>query len=934
MSCRVEPSKKLHSMLYSNISTEATAFGNKNEDVAVENKADPQTTPKEVGLLVSMDRLWLRASLDRLVTDSTGEGGLEVKCPASRRGKSAYAIVSDSSFCLVASGGVVVRALDHEAGPVFDSKSYPGHNKIRVVIRKYNVKKVNERNFDRATDEMLIWCPYLSTDVGIVAIKKAIKKNVFIYIADQIVEVSVTVLVESDSSESTSQPGVRRAADRTSFDSNYVRWNTVRVLQQWITICSDPWVLSTVSKGLRVHLTGRPHQLVPPEEVTGLGVEAENLMAAEVLSLKQKWVILEVPPVEGQFLSRLFLVPKKDGTWRPVVNLKPLNQYVVADHFKMEATLDIKDAYFHIPLHQSLRYLKSLTWTWVREDMLNTTELTFRQAVVSIGNQLKPSVFRASDQRVLLNPTPDDIVVPIVGLEDKRQITMLLTTTLSSQLLPPQLLYQGNTQQPAIPSSTSLSPDPHVTAQREVLGVVLRVNEDQPASAMFDVFKAHRCPELLAKVKENHTHAVYVPAIENNTAIGENNVTADTPVADSHNREATESQLCAKCEGRRSKGLPTGLAYHDGCTQTFDKNLKMGNSEGRTAKKNAEAVIQSSGLPIEDLCSDSRQRRQDPKRHERSPSRRRPPAEKQGTTLSLRAVMPYIRHVSATPTTTRPSLRNSRISARRDSFRGPGQAALEAIDKEEDYHKKRKQSIGYRMRRCKLRKAKKQPKDANGQEYSTDSMHPSHVTPYIHTMVYHLPHFLAKYRYLNDLSCESVELKNHTQNKRFHHGNQRSGRWSTWPQQQGKVSAVTHTTFLKYTKEWVDTVRHEPIQVLDENEEDPAGKAEKEDNGARVGAQLTSETCLLPLPDEDESNHPILIDFEELALGKKAEEGAAAEELSDLAKHVMVRGVFSHLKFVFAYYPCLRFSSDQLYPAVWDATGILECMGFHVRAFV
>ncbi|KAI8493236.1 hypothetical protein Bbelb_292400 [Branchiostoma belcheri] len=119
MSCRVEPSKKLHSMLYSNISTEATAFGNKNEDVAVENKADPQTTCKEVGLLVSMDRLWLRASLDRL-------------------------------------------------------------NKIRVVIRKYNVKKVNERNFDRATDEMLIWCPYLSTDVGIAAIKKAIKNNVFI----------------------------------------------------------------------------------------------------------------------------------------------------------------------------------------------------------------------------------------------------------------------------------------------------------------------------------------------------------------------------------------------------------------------------------------------------------------------------------------------------------------------------------------------------------------------------------------------------------------------------------------------------------------------------------------------------------------------------------------------------------------------------------
>ncbi|KAI8497679.1 hypothetical protein Bbelb_243310 [Branchiostoma belcheri] len=35
---------------------------------------------------------------------------------------------------------------------------------------------------------------------------------------------------------------------------------------------------------------------------------------------------------------------------------------------------------------------------------------------------------------------------------------------------------------------------PYVTAQREVLGV----SEDQPALAIFDVFKAHRCPEHLA----------------------------------------------------------------------------------------------------------------------------------------------------------------------------------------------------------------------------------------------------------------------------------------------------------------------------------------------------------------------------------------------------------------------------------------------------
>ncbi|XP_078594442.1 uncharacterized protein LOC144872259 [Branchiostoma floridae x Branchiostoma japonicum] len=52
-------------------------------------------------------------------------------------------------------------------------------DKIRMVIRKYNVQKVNSGNFDRATDEMLIWCPTLNMNMGIAAIKKAIKKSVF-----------------------------------------------------------------------------------------------------------------------------------------------------------------------------------------------------------------------------------------------------------------------------------------------------------------------------------------------------------------------------------------------------------------------------------------------------------------------------------------------------------------------------------------------------------------------------------------------------------------------------------------------------------------------------------------------------------------------------------------------------------------------------------
>ena len=50
-----------------------------------------------------------------------------------------------------------------------------------------------------------------------------------------------------------------------------------------------------------------------------------------------------VVPQEDQFVSRLFLVAKKDGNFRPVVNLKPLNSFVMKQHFKMEGSAKLKE---------------------------------------------------------------------------------------------------------------------------------------------------------------------------------------------------------------------------------------------------------------------------------------------------------------------------------------------------------------------------------------------------------------------------------------------------------------------------------------------------------------------------------------------------------------------------------------------------------------
>ena len=101
-----------------------------------------------------------------------------------------------------------------------------------------------------------------------------------------------------------------------------------------------------------------------------------EILRDEVKSLLQKRAIEEVTkdhPRRG-FFSRIFLVQKRSGGWRPVIDLSRLNQFVLCPHFKMETlnsirqalqkgdwvtSLDLKDAYFHIGIHhRSRRYLR------------------------------------------------------------------------------------------------------------------------------------------------------------------------------------------------------------------------------------------------------------------------------------------------------------------------------------------------------------------------------------------------------------------------------------------------------------------------------------------------------------------------------------------------------------------------------------------------
>ena len=95
------------------------------------------------------------------------------------------------------------------------------------------------------------------------------------------------------------------------------------------------------------------------------------VIQAEISTLLQKGAIEPVIFQDSPgFYSRLFVVPKPGGKWRPIIDLKALNNYLKVPRLKMESlqsiwaallpqnytiSLDLQDAYFQVPIHRDSR---------------------------------------------------------------------------------------------------------------------------------------------------------------------------------------------------------------------------------------------------------------------------------------------------------------------------------------------------------------------------------------------------------------------------------------------------------------------------------------------------------------------------------------------------------------------------------------------------
>ena len=145
--------------------------------------------------------------------------------------------------------------------------------------------------------------------------------------------------------------------------------------RRWQEIGAETWVVTVLRDGYRVPFKDSPPPLArtpvsfPTYRAGSLRAQA---LRQEVEAMLAKGA-LEIARDPGPgFYSRLFLVEKATGGWRPVIDLSHLNDFVQLTPFKMEtvasvllsvregdflASLDLKDAYFQIPIHGSSRKL-------------------------------------------------------------------------------------------------------------------------------------------------------------------------------------------------------------------------------------------------------------------------------------------------------------------------------------------------------------------------------------------------------------------------------------------------------------------------------------------------------------------------------------------------------------------------------------------------
>ena len=107
-----------------------------------------------------------------------------------------------------------------------------------------------------------------------------------------------------------------------------------KTVSKWETITSDQRILNAI-RGVRIDFNEQPTQFFVPSQYNFNPLEVE-ITDQQFDCFLERGIIEKTTHSTGEYISNVYIRPKKGGSHRLILNLKQLNRSVEYHHFKME----------------------------------------------------------------------------------------------------------------------------------------------------------------------------------------------------------------------------------------------------------------------------------------------------------------------------------------------------------------------------------------------------------------------------------------------------------------------------------------------------------------------------------------------------------------------------------------------------------------------
>ena len=176
----------------------------------------------------------------------------------------------------------------------------------------------------------------------------------------------------------------------------------------------------------------QPRQMSLPVDI-----HKRIIVQSEINTLIAKNVLIPVSPHTPGFYSHLFVVPKATGGYRPVIDLKALNEYITCPTFRMETTvsirhqvqvgefttsIDLADAYLHIPVAEAFQHFLRIA---VGDQVLQFRAMPFGLNIAprTFTSLLAPVAATLRAQGIRVHRYLDDWLIRATSIQEAHQHT-------------------------------------------------------------------------------------------------------------------------------------------------------------------------------------------------------------------------------------------------------------------------------------------------------------------------------------------------------------------------------------------------------------------------------------------------------------------------------------------------------------------------------